>query len=220
MRPVHLALALASLAGCATVRGVRPAGEDRTTVDASLGGPLLQAFGGTFPVPTLQVGVVHGLTDRTDLSATANLTAASFGIAAVEVGAAHQLTAPSGAAPAVSGQAAVLALVGRGGGLVAPAVGLTVSWDLGSRLVGYLGALAAATRGEDPDGTGRLDLHLAPYAGAAWRPGGGRWTMTLELRWYDPQRDLEPLAPEWLGIAGHGALAPLLSVGRDLGGRP
>ena len=85
MRRIALAtLLLAS--GCAHVAVLRPAQKGTVELEAALGGPVFQQAGAAIPLTLTSVGARYGLTERVDVQAHVQSTAALLGILGFEQG--------------------------------------------------------------------------------------------------------------------------------------
>jgi hypothetical protein len=211
MRGNLLAAAFVLLGGCGTAQSIRPVGAGRGALDVSAGGPLIEGIGA--PAPLLLVGYRHGLDDRTDLFGRLHLVPAAVGVVGLEAGASRLLRAQRGRIPAVSASAEALVFAGPGGALAVPAAALTASWSTGRWLL-YAGSQQAVSFGRRLDGDGAA-FHWSPYVGAT--RDVGRWTFGAELRWWEPHVGDDVLV-WWQGIGGRGALAPMISISRRMGG--
>jgi hypothetical protein len=78
MKSVTLIIFAALLAGCGAQMRTLPVGAGHSRVNASLGGPFVDAFNTTIPMPYGVVGVSRGLSDRCDAYCDLHLTAAAF----------------------------------------------------------------------------------------------------------------------------------------------
>lgn len=198
-------------AACGTAQSVRPLGAGRSAVDVSLGGPLIRPIGDV-PAPQLLVGYRRGLDDRSDAFGRLHFVPAAIGLFGLEAGASRLLLAQDGLVPAVSGSAEALFFAGRGGAFAVPAFSVSASWAAG-RWLFYAGTEQAVSFGKQLEGGGAA-FHWAPYVGAT--RALDRWTVGLELRWWEPHRGDDVLV--WYqGIGGRGAIAPMIALERRIG---
>jgi hypothetical protein len=208
-------VAILFLAACGTTQSVRPLGAGSSAVDFSLGGPLLGADVGA-PVPLMLVGYRYGLDDRSDLFGRLHVLPAVGRVLALELGGSRLLSSQRGRlVPALSVSVQGLVVASAGAVLGVPAASLNASWSMRPWLL-YVGSQQALSFGRRLDGSGAA-LHWAPYAGAT--VDLRRWTVGAELRWWDPHVGRDVLV-WWQGIGRRGALAPMLSISRRLGGHP
>ncbi len=199
------------LAACGTAQSVRPIGAGRSAIDVSVGGPMIRPVSDV-PAPVMLVGYRRGLDDRSDVFGRLHFVPAVIGLLGLEAGASRLLLPQDGLVPAVSASAQGLFFAGRGGAFAVPAFSANASWVTGRWLL-YAGSEQAVSFGRQLEGTGAA-FHWAPYLGATRELG--RWTLGLELRWWEPHKGDDVLV--WYqGIAGRGALAPMITVERRIG---
>ena len=213
-----LGFLLATLAGCALSHGVRPVGESKVAIDASLGGPVADYMGGKKPLPLTMVGLTYGLSDQTNLHGGIYPSSlAMFGLVGVEVGVSHLVLGPDGARPAIMVDGTVIGLGGNlaegppGGGFVPYAqASVMASWAYGERghLI-YTGPEVIAQPSP---------FHAIPGWTLGHRLNAGRWGIGTELGWMAPYWDNLPPVVEYVGIAGRGAITVNLGVTVALGG--
>lgn len=202
---------LVLVAACGTAQSVRPLGAGRSAVDVSLGGPMIRPVG-DLPAPVLLLGYRRGLDDRSDAFGRLHLFPAAIGVLGLEAGASRLFVEQRGLVPAVSASAQGLFFAGRGGAFAVPALSANASWVTGRWLL-YAGSEQAVSFGKQLEGDGAA-FHWAPYVGATRELG--RWTLGLELRWWEPQKG-DDVLPWWQGIGGRGALAPMITIERRIG---
>lgn len=218
-----VALAALALAGCGGLNNARPLEQGQHAVGLTLGGPMLEFGGAPVPIPNAMLQGRHGLrplAERpTDLTYGVNLTAAAFGVAHVQLGAAHLLLPQQGWRPALSVSDRLhfatnlldtrKELEGRGAwGL--NELELTASWAPGGQLV-YVG-LNDALEFTAPR------LLLSPFVGAAFDPGDpGGLGVQLEGRWYGANYLPDGQVVRWVGPA-RGALGATLGFSYAFGG--
>jgi hypothetical protein len=207
-----------SLSGCALSHGVRPVGEKKIALDASLGGPIADYMGGKKPFPLTMVGATYGLTDTTNVHA--GLYPSSmimFGLFGMEVGASHLLVDQHKGVPAVMVDGTLIALAGNmsdgapdGGFRPFLQTSVMASWAYGRKnhLI-YTG----------PDFlTQPMPIQSVPGWTVGHRLNAGRWGVGVELGWLAPFWDNLPPVVEYAGIAGRGALTFNMGVSVLLGG--
>ncbi len=195
LRLVRILLLAASLAltGCTTLTSARPLSPGEHEVGLTVGGPMLQAFGGAIPLPVATVQARSGLTllaDRPlELNYGLDLTALPYGVFQVHLGAAWLIQDQHGAAPALAVTNRVffasnfLGAPGKPGAEVeawgADQIELDVSWELKGQLI-YVG-LAQYFDFRNPT------LTLTPALGAVFDPAPAKPTgvrLHLEARWF------------------------------------
>jgi hypothetical protein len=199
---------------------VRPIGKGKVAVEASVGGPMTKVFGAYIPLPLSTVGATYGAGERTDVHAAYHPTAAAVaGVAAVEVGAGHELVAWQGARPRVMADATVLGAGGdassagpEGGFALFLQPTVTASWDWGKekRQSFYTGL------------TGFSQVVPTPHLLGAWVLGNRfavkRTSITTEFKWIAPYASSEPIVPEFVSPGYQGAVSFQVGLGYTLGG--
>lgn len=170
------------------------------------------------------VGLRHGISDRSDVHASVNVTAlGAFGVLVVDAGASRLLVDPDGLRPAVVADSHVLLGVGstEDGPSVRTAaeVELLSSWALGQgKHLVYAGLdafLQPPVRG-DATTAAPPSLLLGPLLGV--RPVlGPRLTVPVQLTWFNPWSDTTALMLEYPAPGQRGALQLEVGVGVRLG---
>jgi hypothetical protein len=211
-----VALMMMAAVGCGTTGVARPLGRGRAAVQASLGGPIVGAFGTFIPTPILTVGGAYGVSDRVAATGGLDVTAAVYGVAHVTGGAAaHPLVSAGGAVPTVGVAASVHLLTNVTDTRVAPQATAVAAWRVGGggRHLVYGGADAGVVFGEP------TRILAGPLLGGELRLSH-RWGLGLELKWLAPHYDVEPLAPDWLSPGRRGYFTVLFGLRRYLGEVP
>jgi hypothetical protein len=202
-------VALASgVSACATSHFARPLGRGNAVAQASLGGPFVEV--GDLPVtaPILVAGVGYGASDRWDVYARADITAAVYGDLHLEPGAAfHPIVHEAGPVPTVTLAGSAHLLTDFHDLRVGPQVSALAAWRVGAshRHLLYVGADAGTLV------PGRVRALAGPVAGGEARVGR-RTGLVLEAKWLSPWYDVRPLAPTWISPSDHGYLSILLGV--------
>lgn len=206
--------------GCALSHGVRPIGEKKVAIDASLGGPIADYMGGKKPLPLSMLGVTYGLTDKTNLHGGLYPSSlAMFGLFGLEVGASHLVVEPEGAVPALMVDGTLVTFAGNmadgppdGGFGAFLQTSLMASWAYSDRehLI-YTGPEFV---------TQPMPFRSIPGWTLGHRFNAGRWGIGTELGWLAPFWDNLPPVVEYAGIGGRGALTVNLGVSVMLGGQP
>ena len=204
-----LVLVFAVLSACSTVHGVRPIGAGAIELEATVGGPVVELFGGPKPMPITTVGATVGLDDRTDVHASIHPTGlALFGLFAADAGVARQFVAPDGARPRLMADLTLMGAAGNvaegepeGGfrAFVRPTV--TASWDWGkhdrSTVYAALGGFVQPWPG--PHGLGTVAV------GNLWALG--KHHLTTQVEWIAPYASSYELAPEYHAPGNLGAVS-------------
>lgn len=209
--------AWALLAACAPTRALAPLDPGQGAFTASLGGPVVEVFGGPLPLPVTSVGYLRGVGHQANVHATVYPTnLALFGVFGFDLGASRQLVAPAGARPRVMGDLTAYTFFGglapeapAGGLRVAPDLSFIASWPIGP--------------GDDPRHTPYLgvDLLTIPYPGPSATPSAvlgyeGRVSrrvgVQLEAKWIAPYAGTDDFALHWYAPGLHGALSAQLGL--------
>ena len=197
-----LLLCASVTASCATSHFARPLGRGNVVGQASLGGPIVEVSGAPIPAPILDVGAGYGASDRWDVYARADVTAAAYGDLHLEPGAAfHPIVREAGAVPTVTLAGSAHLLTDFHEARVGPQLSALAAWRVGAlhRHLIYLG-VDAGTRV-----TSRTRVLAGPFAGAEVRVGR-RAGLVLEVKWLSPWYDVRPLAPTWISPGDRGYL--------------
>ena len=197
----------ALLLSCAANHGVRPLGKGNVAATGSFGGPVIEAFGGPFPMPLSTLGVRYGLSDRSDVHASVHPSLAGmFGLIGVDAGASYLVAPQLGPRPALLVDGTLLVVGGdtvegdpEGGVRAFVDTALLASWSWGER--GHL-AYTGAELFLQPS---PWRLYGAPVLGNRFQVSR-RLGLALELRWIDPWAPTEHLTVEFYAPRRHGAV--------------
>jgi hypothetical protein len=182
-------------------------------VQASIGGPLVQAVGLDVPTPILTLGGAHGIRDDAEATARVDATAAAFGVLHVEPGVAyHPLVRDAGWVPSLTVAGSLHLLTDFEAVRAGPLVTGVGAWRVGGRHLLYAGADVAAVFGN------RQRVLAGPLVGGELRLG--HVGLGLEAKWLAPYYDVGPTAPEWLSPADRGYLSVLIGFHYYLGDPP
>lgn len=200
-RSFSVAVVGLALSGCGTTL-TAPLAKGTTEVSASLGGPAV-ILGGPIPIPVSTVGVAHALSDATTVRGAVHPTAATFGVAGLDLGVVvHPLENRRGLLTFG------LDVYGFANG--ADAVLLADPWIATRRRLSDAFALAGGVHVPVRYLTSSRELREAtPVAPTIFvQPAFvfGRFELDVELRWYALASNGSILAPEWLSPGGVGAL--------------
>lgn len=202
-------------------RNVRPLGEDKTEVGASLGGPLLN-LGVPIAVPQTSLYVRHGLSNKWDVDVGLTLPVTS--VIGIDVGTAYQIWGQAGNAPAFSLGARLYGF-GNGRGFVGMKntdgekfrvepkafedFSAVFSWAFGDKYLVWTGAQAFMQ-------IEHMMIRPAVLAGANWRFADD-FTVGMELKYVDFLRSQEFSPVSVYGIAHHGAFGVQFGLAWNLG---
>jgi hypothetical protein len=195
-----VACAFVCTAACTATQPVRVLPRGQSRVIASLGGPYLPKGTPSVFVPYSTVGMMHGVSDNTTLVYDVHTLMAVFGVAGIDVGAAHRLRAQSGFAPELTALGQAYLFAGNGGTRIYPHLNLNASWRRGGAQLLYVGAEAVGQF------EGSTAILATPLAG--WQfPAGKRLALQTELKWMAANRDTRHgIFESESSIGGHGAL--------------
>jgi hypothetical protein len=190
---------------CATSHVARPLRRGNAVGQASLGGPLVEVPP-PIGTPILIVGGGYGVTDRWDVYARADVTAAAFGDLHLEPGLAfHPVVREAGGVPTLTLAASAHVLTDFDKLRVGPQLTALAAWRVGAvhRHLLYVGADVGTLV------PGRTRLLAGPLAGGELRVGR-RAGLVAEVKWLSSWYDVEPLAPTWISPGNGGFLFVLV----------
>lgn len=204
------------LSGCAATRAHSPLPPGDLAWTASLGGPVVEYFGGSKPLPVTALGAAYGLDGRTTLHASLLPTQlALFRTLGLELGASHLLLEGEGSRPRVMLDLSVWGFAGPnngaaetsynlapGGLRLFPEGQLLATWDFGPHRL-YGGASLFTQPWPE------LRALPAPLLGVELRLG--RLALQPEVSWLEAWRDNSPYSADFYGIGGFGALSAHLA---------
>ncbi len=202
VKALSLALAVAAASGCGVLTHARPTPAGKLAFEAAAGGPMASVGGVPVPLPLATLGASYGLAERLDVAAHVHLTPLlMFRTAGLDLGATYLLLDQKGAVPALALASRVYAFTDFRSAVL-PYLDLsgTASWELGRIFLAY--ATLTAMLPYDARFT------LSPAVGASAELG--RFSVQLELRWYDPTYDTGPAIAPWISPGSRGALGLLL----------
>jgi hypothetical protein len=215
---VLLPLVLGALAlGCGAHTSLEPLGRGQLSPHVSVGGPIVEAFGGNIPIPYLLVGADYGLSEDVNLSGGLHLLPLPYGVLGADLGVTYFLLANEGWRPTLGlgPRAYVFASLREGvdtRAMVLPVVSGSAAWAV-PRGMGYLGAdLAVPLSDADYDQEAAAVL-LSPFVGYRW-DFARRYALHLELKWHGANVGTDEVVTEYTALGGRGALAPLVALQR------
>jgi hypothetical protein len=206
---------ISSLSGCAARTNLRPVGRGNVTVNASVGGPIVAAFGTHMPIPYGTVGANYGIADNCNLTGSLHLLPLAYEIIGMDFGAGIFPVLNDGMIPTVGVHQSIMLF-----GSIKPNVddrfraypitSATFAWQFSNGLV-YSGVdLTSILSSADYDDEAPSFI-LSPFAGHRWQLS--RLTgLLLELKWHGANIRSDQLAVEYTSVGRHGALAPFISI--------
>ncbi len=193
--------------GCGAQMRNIPVGRNNVQLSTSLGGPLVDAFGRTVPIPYGIVGTTYGLSDRAEVFLDFHATASAFKFLGVAPGIVYfPIKEPGKCVPAIG--ADVLVFSDFSATRAYPEFTTSVACRLGRCWIPY-----AAVRHT-------LQLSKAPrfipsaMFGTSFRRGDFQYF--VELQWLALDRDNRWNPVEYHGISNRGALSLQFGMTLDL----
>lgn len=179
-----LLLVLSILTGCGVTQPIRPVEKGSTEITASFGGPIIPLGSIAIPVPYLNVGVMHGMTENVTVFGNAHVTSVLFKTVAADGGVAVSMTEEKGIVPEIS-------VNGRGyffwdafRGHTArfyPMASVVGSYAAGERSLFYFGA-------DNLYQFSTADLFVSPFVGYSF-PVSSVMVLQLESKWMAMNKD-------------------------------
>lgn len=204
-------LPLVLLIGCGAHMRNMPIERGRTQLHASVGGPLVNAFGMTVPVPYAMGGITFGLTDRVNVYSDLHVTAAAYKFLGITPGIALFPRLPlRRCVPALNADLLIFSDFKES--RVFPEVTLSAALPLDERWTPYAGLHCTMQTTKQPA------LIPSVYAGTSWRAGRAR--IFAEVQWLALNHSNHFTPVDYHGIGERGALAPQVGLSFDLGRRP
>lgn len=191
-----------------------PLAKGTTEVSASLGGPMIVFGGAPVPLPVSTVGLAHAVSDTVTMRGALHPTAATFGVAGLDLGVvAH---------PILGHRAALtLGIDAYGFGNGADAVLLADPWVATRWKLAPWFALAGGIHVPIRYATSSPELRgTTPVAPTVFvQPAFvvGRFELDVELRWYALASNGSILAPGWVSPGGVGTLGLVFGVAYRFG---
>jgi hypothetical protein len=211
-------LAISTLvAGCAAHTNLAPVGKGHVVPNVSIGGPIVEAFGGHIPIPYLQAGADYGVSDVVNVGAQVHLLPLAYSIAGLDVGATWFPVQNAGWQPTLGLGARMFALASLKGDvdqrfLFIPALSGSAAWATGPGVL-YTGTdLIVPFSPSDFDEEAAPFL-LSPFVGYRWNLGR-RYALLTELKWHGANVNARQVATDYISIGGHGALTPIIAFQR------
>ncbi len=210
--------ALAPATACTTTHLLRPLGRGNTRGNVSIGGgPMVRFAGAPIPMPVTTLGVAHGVTDGIDVHADVHTTAAFFGVAGLDMGAAFHPIASHRAALTVG--ASITGMSNGRDAVMFADVWFGTAWRVANFL--WLGAgMHNGLRTFTSDDTlrGRSPWAPVPFVHVGIQPRGGRFGFEIELRWYAPTENGTIQFAPYYAVADRGALGIALGFNYEVPG--
>jgi hypothetical protein len=204
---------------CAAYTDLEPVGKGQRAVTASLGGPVIKAFGLHIPTPYLATGAVYGLDDNINVSGAFHFTSLAYGILGIDPALTFFPMLNYGPQPTLGIRVQMLTFISLKSGVsdrmrVYPVITPSAAWRLGhGRLYGGLNITIPVSL-PDYDKSAAYMIY-SPFAGYRWELTR-HFRLTTEFKWHGSNVRSDQMAVtynnnESTGIK-YGALTPLIGV--------
>ena len=178
------ALLIMALAGCGSGQPVRVLSEGETTINASLGGPIVPSSSPVGFVPYITAGATHGLNNDISVHGNLHLLMSAFAVGGLDLGASARLIRQDNVIPELTLGARLIGFM-KFGDPVAPRlypdVSLNGSWEIADRALVYAGA--HGTFQWKPGA-----FYLSPFVGLQF-PLSTSFSLQTELIWQASNHD-------------------------------
>ncbi len=169
---------------CGITQPIRPIEESTTEIISSIGGPIIPVGSISFPVPYLNVGVMHGYKPNLTVFGNAHVTALLFKDVGFDAGFSTRMVTEKGIRPEITlnGRAYFFWDAFRGNSTrLYPTGTLTASYLLGAQSLFYVGAdnLFQFTTS---------DIFVSPFIGYSF-PIEEMMMMQIESKWIAMNKD-------------------------------
>ena len=206
------------LMGCAAHTQIEPVGKGKLSTNASMGGPIVKAFGTRVPVPYATAGVDYGLDNRLDIKADLHLLSLPYRIFGLELGPIWYPCLNNGKIPTIGVQPRLMTLISLKSDVeermkVYPILSGSAAWKLHKGLV-YIGTdvtVPFSSSDYDEDAASTI---ISPFMGYRWHIGKQTYLYT-EIKWQGANIRSDQLAVEYLPIGNNGAITTLFAIQRS-----
>lgn len=205
------------LSGCAAHTTLEPLPVGKLSPHASVGGPVVAAFGAMVPIPYLTAGADYGLAPRLMLGGNAHLLPLAYGIVGVDAALAWFPWDGDGLRPTVGVEARVLAFSSFKAQvddrfIAYPVFSASAAWRIRGALL-YAGAHLAGPVPRPEYDPSPERLIWSPFVGYRWTLGE-RYALLTELKWHGANIRTDQVAVSYLHPGGRGALTPIVALTR------
>jgi hypothetical protein len=195
------------LMGCGAQMRNIPVGAQKMQVNASLGGPMVDAFGMTIPIPYSLIGTTYGISNSTEAYLDFHATAAAFKFLGMTPGVAYfPRLHHKRVVPAISADALIFSDFKES--RLYPELVTSVAYRLNSRWIPYAALRHTFQTGRAP--------HYIPSAMAGTSLRRGRMQYFAELQWLAFDRDNRWNPINYHGVSQRGALSLQFGATYDL----
>jgi len=211
---------LLGASSCAPTRVVKPLKKNEQAVGFNLGGPMINQFGTTFPIPLSSLSYARGLTDKQTLFASWHTTSALFGVMQLEVGALHEFFPADSLSfwkPGLSGNLTgnIGFDVWEGNFKFWPQLDLNTYWTYGKHqsfvyagLSNWFELSGQRAHGETQPNTWIFNPHI----GHTFRRK--HWDYNLELKYLAPNISNRDIVVDYASPGNNGAMGLYFTIGR------
>lgn len=208
---------LSAVWGCAAHTALAPLPVGRLSPHASVGGPVVAAFGTRVPIPYLTAGADYGLAPRLVVSGNVHLLSLAYGVTGADGGVAWFPWKGTGAFPTLGVEARATAFASLRGQvgrrmIAYPVFSVSSAWELSSGLL-YTGAHLAGPLPRPEYDPAAARFLVSPLVGYRWALGS-RYALLTELKWHGVNVRTDQVAVSYLHPFGRGALAPMVALSR------
>ncbi len=212
-------LIISLMAGCSTMRQVKPLALGEHKASLSLGGPLFDSLGVPIPIPVISVDYQYGLTPDLTVGGAFHITPLLFKLFGMwELDALYGLLRQNGAIPGVS-----LFLNGifysdfSTSFFALPEIGAIPYWDLSKNIRIYTGLSALINLYPKTAGLPH-DAYVIPVLLLGTEFVLGHFEITVECKYIHPGAPNLGKAIHFVGLGDYGSLAPYLAFSYRFGG--
>ncbi|MDP8208780.1 MAG: hypothetical protein P9L92_19105 [Candidatus Electryonea clarkiae] len=201
--------------GCAAHTNLQPVGKGEWQGNVSYGGPIIKVFGLNMPTPWPVLGSRYGLRDDLDFDANLHILPLPYGITGFDLGSTWYPIIGDGRTPTVGIQPRIMTFMSVKEGVeerfrFVPILTGSAAWQHRKNSV-YTGMnLVIPTTRPDYDEDASFYM-TSPFAGYRWALGN-RFKLYTEIKWQGANIRSDQLAVTYTGIAGYGAIAPLIAL--------
>jgi hypothetical protein len=195
------------LIGCGAQMRTMPVGAQRMQANASIGGPMVNAFGTTIPIPYGIVGATYGVSNSTEVFLDFHATAAAFKFLGITPGVVYFPRLHGGRmVPAIGADALIFSDFNAS--RLYPELVTSVAYRLSKRWIPYAALRHTFQTAHTP--------HYIPSAMAGTALRSGNMQYFVELQWLTLDRDNRWNPVDYHGVSHRGALSLQFGAVYDL----
>jgi hypothetical protein len=202
-----LLLLVSLLVGCGAQMRNLPVGAQKMQMSASIGGPMVDAFGRTVPIPYGIAGATYGISNEIEAYIDYHVTASAFKFLGATPGVVYFPSLRWGRfVPALGADALIFSDINAT--RVYPEIVTSTAYRLSNRWTPYIALRHTFQEGSAP--------HYIPSAMAGTSYRNGRMQYFIELQWLALDRDNRWNPVEYHGISNRGAMSLQFGATIDL----